>query len=278
MGQDGKKSIRIRAQDPGILETMAELWQTKELLGVLVLRQVKARYAQTVFGTFWVVLQPFLAAALYALVFGLFIKVPTGGVPYVLFSYSAMVVWTIFAQGFDRAGMSLVQDERLITKTYFPRLHLPISAALSVAPDFAISTILLFPVAMYFGYYPGLRLLWALPAVVAPFLLAIGAGALVASMNIRWRDLRQAAPFLVQILVWATPVAYPLEIAPERWRNILLAGNPMAPPVLFFRHALLGTPLPPLWSMGTSLGSAALFSLFGSYVFRRVEKTFADYI
>lgn len=278
MTSESRSQIHIRAQDPGILETVAELWQTKELLGVLVLRQIKARYAQTAFGTFWVVLQPLLAAALYTLVFGLFVKVPTGGVPYVLFSYSAMVVWMIFAQGFDRSGISLVQDERLITKTYFPRLHLPISAALSVAPDFAISTLLLFPVALYFGYYPGFRLLWALPAVAVPFLLAVGSGALVASMNIRWRDLRQAAPFLVQILVWATPVAYPLEIAPERWRNIILAANPMAPPVLLFRHALLGTPLPPLWSMGTSLALALVLFLFGSYVFRRVEKSFADYI
>jgi lipopolysaccharide transport system permease protein len=278
MSLDGTPLIRIRAKDPGFIETVGELLVTRELLLVLVVRQIKMRYAQTAFGTFWIVIQPLLSAVLYTLVFGLFVKVPTAGVPYVLFSYSGMVVWTVFSQGFDRAGISLVQDERLITKTYFPRLHLPISAALSVAPDLAISTALLLPVAWILGFPPQLRLLWALPAIAVPLLLATGAGSLVASLNIRWRDLRQAAPFLVQIFVWATPVAYPLEVVPGKWRDVLLFGNPMTAPVLVFRHAVVGTPLPSLSAIWVSLGSSLLLLLFGTMVFRSVEKTFADYI
>ena len=277
MTLEKRSQIRIRAQDDGILETVRELVRTRELLGVLVFRQIKARYAQTAFGAFWVVVQPLMAAALYTLVFGVFVKVPTGGIPYVLFSYSGMVVWSIFAQGFDRAGISLVQDERIITKTYFPRLHLPISAVLSTLPDLVVSTILLVPVAWIMGFPPRFSILWALPAIAIPLLLSVGAGAVVASFNIRWRDLRQAAPFLVQIWVWATPVAYPLEVAPQRWRGVLLL-NPMTPPTMVFRHALLGTALPPPWSMASSLGASLILFLLGCWVFRRVEKTFADYI
>jgi lipopolysaccharide transport system permease protein len=278
MSHDRRQHIRVRAQDPGFFETVGELWATSELLGVLIFRQIKARYAQTAFGTFWIVIQPLLSAVLYTLVFGLFVKVPTAGVPYVLFAYAGTVAWTVFAQGFDRAGISLVQDERLITKIYFPRLHLPISSALSVAPDLAISVALLLPVAWILGFPPHLRILWAVPAVTVPFLLAIGAGSLVASLNIRWRDLRQAAPFLVQIFVWATPVAYPLEVVPAGWRSVLLYGNPMTAPVLLFRHALLGTPFPPLSALAVSLGFGVALLLFGTAVFRSVEKTFADYI
>lgn len=274
---DERKPIHIRAEDPGFLETVSELFHTRELLWVLLVRQIKSRYAQTAFGAFWVLFQPVMVAALYTLVFGVFVKVPTEGVPYVLFSYSAMVLWSVFAQGFDRAGTCLLQDERLITKTYFPRLHLPLSAALSTLPDLLISIFLLLPVAWIMGFPPGPRVVWALPAIAVPLLLSMGGGAFVASLNVRWRDLRQLAPFLVQIGVWATPVAYPISVAPERWRNLLLL-NPLSAPVLLFRHAFLGSPLPPTWSLWTSLGSSCLLFLLGCWIFRRVEKTFADYI
>jgi lipopolysaccharide transport system permease protein len=277
MNASGKQTIHIRAKDPGFVETVLELVASRELLWVLVLRQIRARYAQTAFGAFWVLFQPLMAAALYTLVFGIFVKVPTAGVPYVLFSYSAMVVWTVFSQGFDRAGISLVQDERLITKIYFPRLHLPFSAALSTLPDLAVSIVVLLPLAWAFGFAPEVRLFWAIPAIAAPLLLSMGAGAIIASLNVRWRDLRQLAPFLVQIGVWATPVAYPLEVAPDRWRDILLL-NPLTPPVLLFRHAVVGSPFPPWWSLASSMAIALGLFFLGCVIFRRVEKTFADYI
>jgi lipopolysaccharide transport system permease protein len=276
MPQD-RSIIRIHPGDPSLLTTVREVFESHELLWVLILRQIRIRYAQTAFGAFWVVLQPLLAATLYTLVFGMFVKVPTGGVPYSLFSYAGMVSWSIFSQGFERAGVSLVQDERLITKTYFPRHLLPLSAALSVFPDLLISTLLLLPVATVMGIPPRLDIWMIVPAILPPFFLSIGAGALVASINIRWRDLRQAAPFIVQMLVWATPVAYPLELAPAAWKNVLLL-NPMSAPILLFRHGLLGTPLPPLWAFLASLGFSLAVLLFGFHVFRRVEKTFADYI
>jgi lipopolysaccharide transport system permease protein len=278
MSHNRKTQILIRAKDPGPVDTLLELVGSRELLWVLIQRQIKMRYAQTAFGVFWIVIQPLLSAVLYTLVFGFFVKVPTAGVPYVLFSYSGMVAWTVFAQGFDRAGISLVQDERLLTKTYFPRLHLPLSAALSVFPDLFVSTAILLPVAWILRFPPSWRLVWALPSMVAPIMLAIGAGAIVSSMNVRWRDLRQAAPFLVQIFVWATPVAYPLDMVPGVWRTVLLVANPMTASILLFRYALLGTPFPPTWALATSWAISLGILLAGSFVFRSVEKTFADYI
>lgn len=272
-----RNTIRIHPGDPSMLRILKDVLDSRELLEVLILRQIRIRYAQTAFGAFWVVLQPMLAATLYTLVFGMFVKVPTGGVPYALFSYGGMVAWSIFSQGFERAGVSLVQDERLITKTYFPRQLLPLSAALSVLPDLAISTLLLIPVAWAMGFAPRLDIWMLIPAIIPPFMLAIGSGALVASMNIRWRDLRQAAPFVVQMLVWATPVAYPIDLAPAAWRDILLL-NPMTAPIMVFRHAMLGTPLPPMWAFASSLLISFAVLLLGFHVFRRVEKTFADYI
>lgn len=276
MSQD-RNTIRIHAGDPSMLRTIRDVFSSRELLEVLIFRQIRIRYAQTAFGAFWVVLQPLLAATLYTLVFGMFVKVSSNGIPYALFSYAGMVSWSIFSQGFERASISLVQDERLITKTYFPRLLLPLSSALSVLPDLIISTLLLIPVAVIMGYPPGLDAWMIVPAIVPPFLLSIGSGALVASVNIRWRDLRQAAPFVVQMLVWATPVAYPLDMVPAQWRDLLLL-NPMAAPIMLFRHALLGTPLPPAWSLLVSFGISFAVLLLGFHVFRRVEKTFADYI
>lgn len=268
---------RITPANQSLARTFAEIWESSELLWVLIVRQIRVRYAQTAFGAFWVVLQPLLASALYTLVFGFFVKVPTGGVPYVLFSYAGMVSWSVFSQGFDRAGLSLYQDERLITKTYFPRLLLPIAAALSVVPDLVISTVLMLPVAWAMGYPPGPSLVWLVPAMFPAFLLSMGVGAIVASMNIRWRDLRQAAPFLVQVWVWATPVAYPVTLAPRPW-DVALLANPMAAPVMLYRHAMIGTPLPPAWSVAWSIAASIILFLVGVLVFRGVEKTFADYI
>lgn len=228
-------------------------------------------------GAFWVLLQPMLTAALYTLVFGVFVRVQTGNVPYPLFSYSGMVLWMVFAQGFERGGMSLVQDERLISKIYFPRLLLPWSAVFSVMVDLAVSTAVLIPVAWIWGIPPTWNLLWIPVALLPALLAACGLGTLIASLNIRWRDLRQVAPFLVQIWVWVTPVAYSFAMVPSPWDKVLLF-NPLSAPVLLFRHATLGTGMPPLWALAFSFASSFLLFVLGTVVFRRVERSFADYI
>lgn len=268
---------RIQSQDPGVLEVVRELAASWHLILALARRQITVRYAQTVFGALWVVFQPLFTTLLYTLVFGLFVKVPTGGIPYPLFALSGMIAWNLFAQSMERASGSLVQDERLITKVYFSRLSLPISAALSSLVDFTVSLGILIPVAWFYGYPPNPGIVLGLFGLAPLFLCALAFGILLASLNIRWRDLRQVAPFFTQILVWASPVAWPLEIAPEQWRWALLL-NPLTPPILLFRSFVTDSPLPPAWSMGASMLSSIILFLLAFQVFRRVERNFADYI
>ncbi|HNY30709.1 MAG TPA: ABC transporter permease [Fibrobacteria bacterium] len=270
------REVRIGAADPPVLQSLVDLWAARGLFSVLVWRQINIRYAQTFFGMVWMLLQPGMTGLLYWLVFGVFVKVPTQGVPYPLFVLSGIVIWTVFSQGMERGSASLIQDERLITKVYFPRLLLPLSATVSVLADFVVSLVILAPICMALGL-AGVGLLWIPVALVPTLLMAGGMGMLFSSLNIRFRDLRQIAPFLVQAWIWATPVAYPLEVVPAPWVGPLLA-NPMSAPVLLFRHALTGSALPPLWSVWTSLIGSVVIFLFGAWVFRRVEKDFADYI
>lgn len=277
MTENSRHQIQIRPEDLGLVQTIREIFEAKELLWVLVRRQISIRYAQTAFGALWVVIQPVMAAALYSVVFGLFVKVKTGGVPYPLFSYSGMAIWMLFSQGLERGSTALVQDERLVTKTFFPRLLLPVSTTLSVGLDFLVASIVLILCAWFMGFSPGINTLLVFTALVPVVVCSLGFAALFSSLNVRWRDLRQVAPFLVQIWVWATPVAYPLELAPGPWRTILL-WNPLTAPVMMFRHAILGTEVPPMWAMGASYGISFLFFLIGVVVFKKVEKTFADYI
>ncbi|MCB9496559.1 MAG: ABC transporter permease [Fibrobacteria bacterium] len=268
---------RIRPEDLGIVDVTRELAGAWHLVAALARRQISVRYAQTAFGAMWVLIQPLFTTLLYTLVFGLFVKVPTGGVPYPLFALTGMIAWGLFSQSMERASGSLIQDERLITKVYFPRLALPLSAALSALVDFIVAGAILVPVSLIYGYVPGWSIFPALACLLPLFLAALATGTLLASLNIRWRDLRQVAPFFTQILVWASPVAWPLEVAPPEWQPYLLL-NPLTPPILYFRSAITGSAPPPMLSLAASLVSTLALSFLAFLVFRRVERDFADYI
>lgn len=273
----GGASHHIRAGNPGLVDTLSELVASRELLFLLVRRQISIRYAQTAFGAAWVALQPMLSTAMYALVFGLFVKVDTSPIPYPLYAYAGSVLWSLFAQGLERGGNALVADERLVTKIYFPRLLLPVAAVLSGLVDLGVAMLILLPWAAITADLSLLRVL-LVPVAIVPILLAsAGLSTLLSSLNVRWRDLRQVAPFLVQLLVWATPVAYPLSLVPEGWRFAILL-NPATPAVELFRSAVLGSAPPPMWSIWLSLGASTGIFLLGTLVFRSVEKSFADYI
>jgi len=267
----------IRSSGPGLGESVREIWGYHELLQALVVRNISSRYAQTMFGALWVIFQPMMQVLLYWLVFGLFVPVPTGNIPYVLMALSGLLVWMVFSQGLERASLSLVQDERLVTKVYFPRLLLPMSAILSVLVDFLLGMAILLPLAWWMGHPPGFALVLLVPACLLAVLGAYAFGSCFAALNIRWRDLRQVTPFLLQTLVWATPVAYPIDSVPERWQAVILC-NPMAPVVMLARHAVVGTPLPPAWSLELSTGVFAVLAVLSTAVFRKVEGAFADYI
>jgi lipopolysaccharide transport system permease protein len=275
--QPRKAVHRIRAGDPGIGFMLGELVASRELLFLLVRRQISIRYAQTVFGAAWVAMQPMLSTLMYALVFGLFVKIDTSPLPYPLFAYAGSVIWSLFAQGLERGGTSLVADERLVTKIYFPRLLLPFSAVLSGLVDLGVAMCILLPWALVTAHTNVVALPLLVLPVITVLLVGTGLSTLISSLNVRWRDLRQVAPFLVQLLVWATPVAYPLAMVPQGWRTAILL-NPMTPAVETFRSILLGSAMPPTWSLWTSAATAFALFMLGIMVFRSVEKSFADYI
>lgn len=274
----GERQISVVGpQDPGFVRMFAEILEHRELFRVLLFRQISIRYAQTALGAIWVVLQPTMFALIYSLVFGIFAAAPSEGKPYFLFSYCGTVAWTLFAQGIERAGTSFVQDERLVTKTWFPRLLLPFSAACSVLLDVLVALGLLLVALPFTTGWPGWEGFLAIPALLLILLTSLGAGTLLAAVNVRWRDIRQATPTIVQILVWVTPVAYPLVLVPERFRTALLL-NPLSGPILLFRHAILGTTPPPVWSLAWTAVFAILLFAGAILVFRRVERTLADHI
>lgn len=256
---------------------LGALWQYRELLYFLIWRDVKIRYKQTAIGVAWAVLQPLLTMVLFALVFGRFAGVPSDGVPYPVFAYAALLPWYYFAQAVTESGRSLVGDAHLIRKVYFPRLVIPLAAVVRPLVDFALSFLVLLGLLVWFGIRPGWGVA-ALPVfVLLAMLTALAAGLWLSALNVRYRDVGHTIPFLVQIWLFASPVAYPLGLVPEAWR-FLYSLNPMVGVIEGFRWALLGKGSPDLQAMAAS-SVAVLVVLFGGLVhFRLLERTFADVV
>lgn len=272
-----KDWILIGSDGMGLVRAVRELIQSWDLFWLLVLRHLKIRFAQTAMGALWVVVQPLMTAAIFSVLFGLFVKVPSEGLPYVLFAYPATALWSLFSQALERGSTSLLLEERLITKVYFPRLVIPMSASMSTMADFTISVLLVIPMALFFGVGVGVKAFLALLAVPPVLLVAASMGILLASLSIRYRDFRQMAPFLVQLWFYATPVVYSLKVVPEAFRLPVLL-NPISAPVLLFRHAFTGSEAPPTWSVAASYASAFLLCTLAIFVFRKVERRMADWL
>ena len=218
---------------------LRELWEHRELLYFLIWRDVKARYKQTVLGGAWAVIQPFFTMVVFSVFFGWLAKIPSGGVPYPIFAYCALVPWMYFANALAASGNSVVLHERMITKVYFPRVLIPLSAVLSGLLDFVVAFVVLVGMIVFYGLVPT-SAVWLLPLfVVLATVTATGAGLWLAALNVEYRDVRYAIPFLVQFWLFATPIAYPADLVPAGWRP-LLGLNPMAGVVEGFRWALLG--------------------------------------
>jgi lipopolysaccharide transport system permease protein len=272
-----KDWILISARGTGFVRAARELFQSWDLFRLLVLRHLKIRFAQTAMGALWVLLQPLMTALIFSVLFGVFVKVPSDGLPYVVFAYPATALWTLFAQSFERGNSSLLLEERLITKVYFPRLVIPMAASMSTLADFAISVLLILPISLAFGIPVGFRVFLAIVAIPPILMVSSSLGVLFASLSIRYRDFRQLAPFLIQIWFYATPVVYSLRVVPERFKLPILL-NPVSAPILVFRHAFTGSDLPPLWSVWASYATSfALFAL-AVFVFRKVERRMADWL
>jgi lipopolysaccharide transport system permease protein len=252
-----------------------ELWEYRELLYFLVWRDIKVRYKQTVLGIAWAIIQPFFTMVVFSVFFGRLAKIPSDGVPYPIFSYAALVPWVFFAHGLSHASNSLVGSANLIKKIYFPRLVVPISSVTSGIVDFVLAFTVLLGMMLYYGIVPTINLLWTPLLLLLALVTSLGVGFWLSAMNVEFRDVRYTVPFLTQLWLFATPVAYPSSLLPEPWRT-LYGLNPMVGVVEGFRWALLSTDTAP----GPVIIVSALISLAalvgGAFYFRRLERTFAD--
>jgi lipopolysaccharide transport system permease protein len=268
---------RIRPSQGWLPLDLRGLWEYRELIYFLVWRDVKVRYKQTIFGAAWAIFQPFLAMVVFSIFFGRLAGIPSEGVPYPVFAFTALVPWTYFANALTQCSNSLVDQAALISKVYFPRLIVPLAAVLAGLLDFMMAFLVLLGMMLLYGILPT-PAMWTLPL----FLLlsvgtAFGAGVWLAVLNVEYRDVRYVAPFLVQLWLFCTPIAYPSSLVPEGWRTVY-ALNPMTGVVEGFRWALLNQTQP----HGPTLIVSALvvvgLVISGVLVFRRVEDSFADVI
>ena len=256
---------------------LRELWEYRELLYFLTWRDIKVRYKQTVLGAAWAVIQPLFMMLVFSLFFGKLAGVPSDGIPYPVFAFCGLLPWQLFANSLTQASNSLVGSQNLITKVYFPRLVVPISAVLGGVVDFAIAFVLLLAMMFYYGIVPGWQIV-VLPGLVLLVVLAsLGVGLWLSALNVQYRDVRYTISFLVQFWLFATPVAYPSSIVPEKWR-VLYALNPMVGVVDGFRWALLGKPESPGVPLLISMIVVFLLLIGGLYYFRRMEQQFADIV
>ena len=255
---------------------LRELWEFRELLYYLVWRSIKVRYKQTFLGASWAVLQPLLTMLVLSIFLGRLARVPSSGIPYPLFAYAGLVVWTFFTSALSQSTQSIVEQQAMITRVYFPRILLPLSGVLAATVDMLLSLPVLIGLMLLYGFAPG-RAAWSIPLfLVLAAAAALGIGLWLSALNVRYRDVRYAIPFLIQLWFLSTPVMYPSSLLPNPWR-VLYGINPMAGVVEGFRWGLLGTEL----HGGLLLVSIAiiLIALVGGFhYFRRMEATFADVV
>ena len=254
---------------------LRDLWEYRDLLYFLAWRDIKVRYKQTALGAAWAILQPLLTMAAFSLFFGKLGKVPSDGLPYPVFAFTALLPWTLFAYSMTEASSSLVGSQNLITKVYFPRLVIPIAAVLGGLVDFAISFVVLIGMMLYYRIVPTAAV-WTIPLfILLVVATALGVGLWLSALNVRYRDVRYTIPFLTQLWLFLTPVAYPSSKIPAGWRTIY-GLNPMAGVVEGFRWALLGEKEAPGAMLWVSVLVVIGLLIGGLYYFRRMEATFAD--
>lgn len=269
--------ITIQPSQGWVSLKLRELWEYRELLYFLTWRDIKVRYKQTVLGAAWAIIQPFFTMVVFSIFFGSLAKMPSDGIPYPIFAYTALVPWTFFATGLSQASSSLVSSSNLIKKVYFPRLAVPISTVLSGVVDFVLAFAVLLGMMVWFGISPTLNVLWLPLFLLLALVTALGVGLWLAAMNVQFRDVRYVVPFLTQFWLFATPVAYPSTLLHEPWRTIF-GLNPMAGVVEGFRWALLGSNTSPGPLIAVSSLAALAILVSGAFYFRRMEKTFADVV
>jgi lipopolysaccharide transport system permease protein len=268
------RDLVIEARPGWIAIDWRELWDSREILAFLIIRDAKVRYKQTVLGVLWAALQPLATMLIFTVIFGQFAKIPSEGLPYAVFVFAGLLPWSFFANSVGQASQSLLSQQALLTKIYLPRLFVPGSAVGGALIDLAISGVVFLGIMLYYGIMPG----WGFLAIPLLVLLAtaaaLGVGLSLAALTVTYRDFRYVVPFMIQSWMYISPVIYPVSVVPPKWQW-LLALNPMAGVIDAFRSALLGLP----WNFTTlaiSSVSSLVILVFGLFYFRKTERRFAD--
>ena len=257
---------------------LSDIWVYRELVFFMIWRDIKVRYKQTLLGATWAVIQPVMTMLVFTFIFGTVAKVPTDGIPYPIFSYTALLPWGLFVTALNQASRSLTSNHNMITKVYFPRLVLPLASVLAGLVDFAIAFIIMLGMMWYFGVTPTISVLWTLPLfLLLAIITALGVALWLSAINVKYRDVNYALPFLTQFWLFITPVAYSANIISEKWQ-LVYSLNPMAGVVNGFRWALLGAGNGPDLALWVSVGISLLILVSGLFYFRNMERTFADTI
>jgi lipopolysaccharide transport system permease protein len=257
---------------------LRDLWIYRELVFFMVWRDVKVKYKQTLLGMAWAVIQPIMTMLVFTFLFDRVAKLPTDGIPYPVFSFTALLPWGLFIVALNQGSRSLVAHNNMVTKIYFPRLILPMSSVFAGLVDFAIAFVILIVLMIYFQVTPAYHLLWTLPLfLLLAIITALGVALWLSAINVKYRDVNHALPFLTQFWLFVTPVAYSASVISEKWQ-LLYSLNPMAGVVNGFRWALLGTGNGPDAALWVSVAISILIFISGLFYFRSMEKTFADTI
>jgi lipopolysaccharide transport system permease protein len=255
-----------------------DLWRYRELFYFLAWRDILVRYKQTVIGIVWALIRPFLAMVVSTVVFGNLAKLPSGDVPYPILVFAAMLPWQFFANSLTECSLSLINNSNLISKVYFPRLIVPVSAVVVSFVDFLISGIILLALMAWYNFVPDWRILTLPIFILIAFAAAIGGGLWLAALNVQYRDFRHIVPFIVQFGFYISPVGYSSSVVPEKWR-LIYSLNPMVGVIDGFRWAILGGESKIYWpGFMLSMGLVSLFFASGIWHFRKTERTFADVI
>ena len=268
---------RLQATKGWVSLDFKEIFLFKDLLYFLTWKEIKVRYRQTIMGMSWAVLQPFFTMVVFSIFFGKLAKMPSDGIPYPLFCYSAMLPWLLFANGVTKSANSLVGNAQLLKKVYLPRIFLPLSTIVSGLIDFILAFIILIGMMFYYGMTPTVNIIWLPFFILFAVCASFGVGIVLSALNVQFRDVRFLVPFMVQLWMFLTPVVYPTSLLAERWQ-LLYSLNPMVGVVDGFRWALLGVGSRPGSSIIISLLVVLVLLIGGVFYFRRMEKIFADVV
>lgn len=275
MAEASMPVLVIRPSKGFLRLNLGDLWEYRELLYFLVWRDIKVRYKQTVLGAAWAIIQPVMTMIVFSIFFGRLAKVPSDGIPYPVFAFAALLPWQLFAFALTESSNSLVGSQNLITKVYFPRLVIPLASVLAGLVDFAIAFVVLFGLMLYYHITPTAAVAWLPLFVGLALATALSVGLWLSALNVKYRDVRYTIPFLTQLWMFATPVAYPSSLIPQPWRT-WYGLNPMAGVVEGFRWALLGKSGGPGLLLWVSVAAVLILLVGGLFYFRRMESTFAD--